>query len=109
MTQNKEWKGTWEEAEAKWPGKTAVSKLALILEEGRDPRLVVDASAANLNPASWFPERAEHPTIGHVSTVVSKYYATATEPLQGMTLDVKHLIALRGMFVTKGCCCGLTR
>ena len=93
MSCDKEWRGTWEEAEAAWPGKTAMSKLALILEEGREPRLVVDASAANLNPASWFPERAEHPTIGHVSTLISKCYETATEPLQGMTLDVKCLTA----------------
>ena len=68
-----------------------MSKLALILGEGRDPRLVVDASAPNLNPASWFPERAEHPTIGHVSSLIAKYYETASEPLAGMTLDVKFL------------------
>ena len=54
--------GTLEQAEKKWPGRTAVGKLNIVTAEGRDPRLVLDSSVCNANAKSKVPEKLVMPS-----------------------------------------------
>ena len=54
--------GTLEQAEKKWPGRTAVGKLNIVTAEGRDPRLVLDSSICNANAKSKVPEKLVMPS-----------------------------------------------
>lgn len=69
------------------------SKVAVVTAEGRDPRLVIDATASGLNPNAYFPERADCPTMSGIMRMVAGYYAhgnvAGVEPLAAFTLDVK--------------------
>ena len=85
-----EWFGTLDDARAQWPLGIAVSKLAVVQAAGKDPRLVVDATAAGLNPRAHFPERAENPTIAEVKHLIASHYDHhPSEPLVAITIDVK--------------------
>ena len=85
-----EWFGSLDDARAAWPLGVAVSKLAVIQSEGKDPRLVVDATAPGLNPKAQFPERAENPTIDEVRRLISFHYEHhPDERLVAITIDVK--------------------
>ena len=54
--------GTLEQAEKKWPGRTAVGKLNIVMAEGRDPRLVLDSSICNAKAKSKVPEKLAMPS-----------------------------------------------
>jgi hypothetical protein len=86
-----EWHGSWEDAIRRWGReKTAVSKLAVIIEAGKDPRLVVDATASGLNPRARIPERVEHPSIRDVMKALERHEVRRPgERLVALTLDVR--------------------
>ena len=58
----KEFDGTLEDAERRWPQRTAVGKLNIVTAEGRDPRLVLDSSVCNANAKSKVPEKLAMPS-----------------------------------------------
>ena len=51
----------------------AISKLAVIQAPGRDPRLVIDATASGLNGRAVFPEQSEYPTVEGVMEVIARH------------------------------------
>jgi len=84
--------GTIADAEARWPGKVAVGKLALVTVEGKDDRLVGDSKACGASPAARFPERAKHPTPASLQEGLSRAWEageTETDPWCAVTIDVK--------------------
>ena len=84
-----EWRGSWQDAQERWGDKLAVSKIAVVTAEGKDPRLVIDATSAGVNPSCSFPERVQYPSIRDISNTMADYYACNSEPLWAITLDVK--------------------
>ena len=58
----KPFEGTLADAEARWPQRTAVGKLNIVMAEGRDPRLVLDSSVCNANIKSKIPEKLAMPS-----------------------------------------------
>ena len=58
----KPFEGTLADAEARWPQRTAVGKLNIVMAEGRDPRLVLDSSICNTNVKSKIPEKLAMPS-----------------------------------------------
>ena len=96
----KEWRGSRDEAERHWGRERfGVSKLAVIVAEGKDPRLVVDATSSNINPCARFPERSEYPTIAQIMEMVERHHLDSSDPLAALTLDVKQLQFIAGLFI----------
>ena len=84
--------GTEEDAEARWPGRVAVGKFALISVKGKEDRLVGDSKACGASPAARFPERAKHPTPASLQEGLSRACAISrgdTDPWCAVTIDVK--------------------
>ncbi len=86
-----EWRGSWEAAEHRWGCENvAVSKLAVITEENKEPRLVVDATASGLNPRAKIPEKTEHPSVADVMEAISRHAAEHPDRrLAGISMDVR--------------------
>lgn len=61
----------------------------VVCADNKDPRLVIDATAAGVNPNCRFPERVQYPTIKDISNTIADYYAGCSERLSAITLDVK--------------------
>lgn len=57
------WHGGLEAASARWGDLVAVGKLAVVEENGKDPRLVGDSTAAGVSPVARFPNRMKHPRL----------------------------------------------
>ena len=55
-----------------YDGEVAVSKIAVVQAPGRDPRLVIDATASGLNGRALFPEQTEYPTIENIMEVIAR-------------------------------------
>lgn len=86
------WPGSRQDAEARWPGKVAMGKLALIECEGKDPRLVGDSKASGASPAARFPERAKHPRAVDVQTGLARLQEVGNleaDPWAAVTIDIK--------------------
>ena len=81
-------RGTIQDLKAQY-NHVGISKLAVIKALNKDPRLVVDATASGLNGNARFPEVCEYPTIASVIELIARYYARHSEPLHGVSLDVK--------------------
>jgi hypothetical protein len=85
-----QWHGSLEDAELRWPGHVAVMKLAVVVAEGRSPRLIADASAPGINARSRIPERIMLPTIQEVKRALALHYELfPNEPLAAAVIDVK--------------------
>ena len=54
--------GTREDAERRWPNRTAIGKLNVVLADGKDPRLVLDSTICNANPLCKIPEHVALPS-----------------------------------------------
>ena len=54
--------GSREDAERRWPGRTAIGKLNVVLADGKDPRLVLDSTVSNANPLCKIPEHVAPPS-----------------------------------------------
>lgn len=85
-----EWFHDLDTARRRWPKGVAVGKLAVILAEGKKPRLVGDSTACMSNPSSFLPERTENPTIGEVDQALGWLHEDCgTEDIEGALLDVE--------------------
>ena len=74
-------------AEAKWPQRTAIGKLNIVIAEGRDPRLVLDNTICNANTLCRIPE---HVTLPSAQEVMRSFqHGDPYGAWQGIALDFK--------------------
>jgi hypothetical protein len=84
--------GSLQDAEARWPGRVAVGKLALITADGKDSRLVGDSRSCGASPAARFPERVKNPTPGGLAEGLRRannVQGSESDPWVALTIDVK--------------------
>ena len=54
--------GSRQDAEQRWPNRTAIGKLNVVMADGKDPRLVLDSTVCNANPLCKIPEHVALPS-----------------------------------------------
>ena len=68
-----EWEHGLEAAYERWgEDRVAVGKLALVVEPGRDARLVGDTSVAGVSPSTRFPNRMRHPRVRDLKRALAR-------------------------------------
>ena len=76
-----------EDAEKRWPQRTAIGKLNIVTAEGRDPRLVLDSTICNANTLCRIPE---HVTLPSAQEVMRSFqHGDSFSAWQGIALDFK--------------------
>ena len=83
----KEFPGSLADAQRKWPARTAVGKLNVVLADGKDARLVLDSTACNVNPLCFVPEHVRLPTSADVACAF--LHDDAYGQSVGLSLDFK--------------------
>ena len=83
----KEFPGSLADAQRKWPARTAVGKLNVVLADGKDARLVLDSTACNVNPLCFVPEHVRLPTSADVACTF--LHDDAYGQSVGLSLDFK--------------------
>ena len=79
--------GSRQDAEKRWPQRTAIGKLNSVTAEGRDPRLVLDSTVCNANTLCRIPE---HVTLPSAQEVMRSFqHGDAFAAWQGIALDFK--------------------